>query len=134
MTVDFTFWLVLCLSLSVTANILAVWYIRRVLARLTFVNENIGELSALITAYRKHLSGIFSLEQFYGDQDIKFLLDHTKSLSALLEEYSEVSSLLNEPPEFEEAEEQGEIEDAAPPIEEENVFYAGTREGNNKLL
>ena len=117
-------------SLSVTANILAVWYIRRVITRLTYVNENIGDLSDLIGSYQNHLTGIFSLDQYYGDQEIKFLLEHTRSLKAILEQYSEVSNLLEEPEEIVE-EEEGETEDATPPIDQENVFYAGTRTSNN---
>jgi hypothetical protein len=116
--------------MSVAANILAVWYIRRVLARLSYVNENIGDLSALIGSYQKHLTGIFSLEQYYGDQDMKFLLDHTRSLKDILNEYSEVSNLLEEPQEIEE-EQEGEPEDATPTVDEENVFYAGTRTSDN---
>lgn len=127
MTVNFTFWLILCLSVSITVNILTVWYVRRVLARLSYVNENIGDLSGLIGAYQKHLTGIFSIEQYYGDQDIKFLLDHTRSLKTILNEYSEISSLLEAPQEIEE----GESENATPPIDKENVFYAGTRTSNN---
>ena len=133
MIVDFTFWLVLCLSLSIIGNILAFWYIRRVITRLTYINENIGDLSGLIGSYQKHLAGIYSLEQYYGDQDIKTLLEHTSGLKAILEEYSEVSNLLEEAEEPEELEEQkeGEPEYASPPIEQENVFYAGTRTSNN---
>ena len=130
MEISFTFWLILCLSLSITANILAVWYIRRVITRLTYVNENISDLSDLIGSYQNHLTGIFSLDQYYGDQDIKYLLDHTRSLKEVLEQYSEVSNLLDEPEEIEE-EEEGEPEDATPSIDKENVFYAGTRTSNN---
>ena len=132
MTINFTFWLILCLSLSLAANFITVWYIRRVLGRLTFVNENMTDLSDLISTYQKHLSGIFSLEQYYGDQDIKYLLEHTKSLKEVLEEYTEVSNLLEPPDEIEEAEEpQGENQNAAPSLEEENVFYAGARASNS---
>lgn len=130
MEINFTFWLILCLSLSVTANILAVWYIRRVITRLSYVNENIGDLSDLIGSYQNHLTDIFSLDQYYGDQEIKFLLEHTRSLKAILEQYSEVSNLLEEPEEIEE-EEEGETEDATPSIDQENVFYAGTRTSDN---
>ena len=130
MEINFTFWLILCLSLSVTANILAVWYIRRVITRLSYVNENIGDLSDLIGSYQNHLTDIFSLDQYYGDQEIKFLLEHTRSLKAILEQYSEVSNLLEEPEEIVE-EEEGETEDATPPIDQENVFYAGTRTSDN---
>mgnify|MGYP001174343539 CR=1 FL=1 len=130
MTVNFTFWLILCLIISLIVNILGVWYIRKIVSRLTFVNENIDDLGVLIESYQNHLTGIFSLEQYYGDQDIKNLLDHTRSLKAVLDEYSDVSILLEEPQEYDENEE-GDTEDAPPPIDQENVFYAGTRASNN---
>jgi len=75
------------------------------------------------------LAGIFSLEQYYGDQEIKSLLDHTRVLKDILDEYSEVSNLLDEP--IEDDEEEGEPEDATTPVDEENVFYAGTRTSDN---
>jgi hypothetical protein len=40
-----------------------------------------------------------------------------------------VSSLLEETQAFEE--EEGEAQDATPPIDKENVFYAGTRTSDN---
>jgi hypothetical protein len=129
MTVNFTFWLILCLLVSVVVNILAFWYTRKVVARLTYINENIDDLAALIESYQNHLTGIFSLDQYYGDQDIKYLLDHTRSLKSVLDEYSDVSSLLEETQAFEE--EEGEAQDATPPIDKENVFYAGTRTSDN---
>jgi hypothetical protein len=100
-----------------------------VVARLTYINENIDDLAALIESYQNHLTGIFSLDQYYGDQDIKYLLDHTRSLKSVLDEYSDVSSLLEETQAFEE--EEGEAQDATPPIDKENVFYAGTRTSDN---
>ena len=131
MKIDFTFWLILTLSASITVNILAFWYIRRVLARLLFIDENLSDLSDLIKVYQNHLTGIFSLEQYYGDQDIKFMLEHTKSLREVLNEYNEVSKL-TAPVNEEEPEEQEEGEEyAATVIDEENVFYAGTRTSNN---
>ena len=45
MKIDFMFWAIMCLCMSVTANFVAFWYIRRVLARLLFINENLSDLS-----------------------------------------------------------------------------------------
>jgi hypothetical protein len=130
MTVNFTFWLIMVLSASVIANIFAFWYIRRVLAKLMFVGENLSDLVDLLSAYREHLKGIYQLEQFYGDDDIKFVISHTTSLIELLEqEYGDVYSMTTIQ-EDEETEEETN-NDAEKEISQKDVFYAGARESNS---
>ena len=131
MTINFTMWLGIALIASVTANFLAFWYIRHLLSRLWFIAENISDLVALLTNYRVHLNSIFELEDYYGDENIKFVLSHTTSLLEILEEYEDVYNIVEEPDEPGE-EQQEEIEqDAEKTIQEENVFYAGARKRNN---
>ena len=128
MTINFTVWLMIALVASVTANFFAFWYIRRVLGKLMFVGENLGDLVDLLNTYREHLKGIYELEQYYGDEDIKLVMSHTTSLIDILEsEYSD-AYLITEPIE----ETQEEItEDAETKINQENVFYAGARTSDN---
>ena len=53
MIVNFTVWLGVALFVSVMANIFALWYIRRILSKLWFVAQNLGDLTELVTNYRK---------------------------------------------------------------------------------
>ena len=131
MTINITVWLTIALLASVTANFFAFWYIRRVLSKLMFVGENLSDLVDLLNVYKSHLRGIYNLEQYYGDEDIKTVMSHTTSLIELLDEqYGDVLSMV-EPMEFEIEEQQEETEqDAKTLINQENVFYAGTRKGN----
>ncbi len=137
MTVNLTFWLILCLSASVIANFLAFWYIRAILGRLMFISENLRDLVDLISTYRNHLKSVYEMDMFYGDETLKFLMGHTKSLSDVLEEYSDVY-LITEPQEQQE-EQQEETDNlkeeteinAETKINQENVFYGGTRKSNN---
>ena len=73
------------------------------------------------------------MDMFYGDETLKFLMGHTKSLSDVLEEYSDVY-LITEPQEQQEEtdnlKEETEI-NAETKINQENVFYGGTRKSNN---
>tara|TARA_R100001594_G_scaffold125413_1_gene162416 strand:- start:155 stop:559 length:405 start_codon:yes stop_codon:yes gene_type:complete len=134
MTIDFTIWLGIALLASITANIFAFWYIRRLLSKLWFVAENISDLVALITNYRIHLKTIFELEDYYGDEHIKFVLSHTTSLISVLEEYEDIYSIVEESEEEIEEDEnqQEEIEEYAEKTQsEKNVFYAGTRGRNS---
>tara|TARA_R110002072_G_scaffold46140_1_gene128076 strand:- start:228 stop:455 length:228 start_codon:yes stop_codon:yes gene_type:complete len=71
------------------------------------------------------------MEMFYGDETLKFLLTHTKSLKELLEDYEDVL-YITEPIEEIESEYEGsqqEENNNGKKIKgtEENVFYAGSR-------
>jgi len=134
MTINLTFWLVLALLASVTANILAFWYARVLLTKLMFVGENLSDLVDLITNYRNHLKTIYGMEMYYGDETMKFLMEHTNSLLLVLEQYDDVYSIVGPLDEPEENTEELIIEetiDAETTINQENVFYAGTRTSNN---
>ena len=134
MTVNFTVWLGITLITSITANIFALWYIRRLLSKLFFIAENLGDLVDLLDNYRVHLKNLFELEDYYGDENIKFVLSHTTSLLEVLEEYEDTYSIVEEPEE-ETIEQLEETElDAPKEISEENVFYAGTRGSNNRIF
>tara|TARA_R110002012_G_scaffold217241_1_gene388412 strand:+ start:13 stop:408 length:396 start_codon:yes stop_codon:yes gene_type:complete len=121
--------LAIVLALSLSFNILMVWYSKQLASRLTFIYDNINEVSGIIANYRVHLKTVYSMEMFYGDETLQYLLDHTRSIGSLLEDYEDPEFFLEE---FEE-----ESEEAPPSQEEqingqttqnqENVFYAGSR-------
>tara|TARA_E500000305_G_C3940424_1_gene197223 strand:+ start:422 stop:733 length:312 start_codon:yes stop_codon:yes gene_type:complete len=102
-----------------------------------FISENLRDLVDLISTYRNHLKSVYEMDMFYGDETLKFLMGHTKSLSDVLEEYSDVY-LITEPQEQQE-EQQEETDNlkeeteinAETKINQENVFYGGTRKSNN---
>tara|TARA_R100000657_G_C4664904_1_gene108760 strand:- start:321 stop:713 length:393 start_codon:yes stop_codon:yes gene_type:complete len=124
-------WLMIALFVSVAINVFLIWFAREQSTRVTYVSQNIGDLVELISSYRDHLKAIYQLDTYYGDNNIKFLFDHTRSLITIIEqEYSDVTSL-TDPLEVE-FEEEVDVEEK---IEEskpygENVFYAGSRERN----
>ena len=128
-----TNWLIIALILSIVTNILALWYIRKLLAKVLFVSQNLTDLVDLLGTYRNHLKRIYSMEMFHGDETVKFLIQHTNSLLDVLEDYSDIYKL-TEPLELDEEDEESyddEEETRAPTLNEENVFYGGTRSSNN---
>lgn len=125
-------WLVIALLVSIIGNLLAGWYISRLLAKILFVSQNITDLVDLLGTYRNHLKKIYSMEMFHGDETIKFLIKHTNSLLDVLEDYSDIY-LMTEPLALEEQEEESyddEEKTGPPQVNEENVFYGGTRGSN----
>ena len=132
MTINLTVWFGIALLASVVANFFALWYIRKLLSKLWFVAENLGDLVELIDNYKVHLKTLFELEDYYGDENIKFVLSHTDSLLEILDEYEDIYNIVEEQNEPEDPEQIEEKEiDAPKEIQEENVFYAGTRERNS---
>jgi len=126
-------WLVIALFLSIIGNFLALWYISKLLAKVLFVSQNLTDLVDLLATYRNHLQRLFQLEMYYGDETMQFLIKHTKSLLDVLEDYSDIY-LMTEPIEVGEEDEESyddEEETRASALNEENVFYGGTRGGNS---
>ena len=128
-----TNWLIIALILSVLGNLLALWYVLKLLAKILFVSQNLTDLVDLLNTYRNHLKRVYSMEMFHGDETIKFLIQHTNSLLDVLEDYSDIY-LMTEPIALDEEDEESyddEEETRPPPVNEENVFYAGTRSSNS---
>jgi len=117
------------LAVSLIFNGLMYWYSRQLTQKLSFIYDNIGDVSELITNYRTHLKSVYSMDMFYGDETLKFLIDHTRSVSDLLEDYEDPEFFVEEfIEEDEDAPQQEELNNAeTPQIQQENVFYAGSR-------
>ena len=139
MKFDLTIWLSLVLFISFGINVFLFVYLRKAMTKLLFVSENLNDLVEIIKNYQKHLKQVYSLEMFYGDQTLEFLMSHTNSLLEILKDYEDVYSIALP------LETQGEIsfdreeentdpeeeESTSPQISEENVFYTGSRRSNN---
>ena len=114
------------LACSIGANVvllrLAMWQSRD----LTTISENLGDLVEILNNYREHLRKVYSLDSFYGDETLKFLMEHTNAVRALLEEQYGSTTSITDPIEYEIQEE---IEDAEEEEseKEKHVLYAGTR-------
>ena len=113
---------------SLIFKVVMFWYLRKLTQRLSFIYQNIGDVSDIIANYRVHLKSVYSMEMFYGDETLQYLMDHTRSVSALLEDFEDQEFFLEE---FESIEEdvpsQEEELNGETQIEQENVFYAGSR-------
>ena len=129
MTVDIA--LIIALMMSMSINIFAFWYIRDILGRLTWISQNINDIAQVISIYQTHLKAVFRLEQFYGDQEIKNLTEHTRATIEMLEDY-QTAVLQLEPVEEGEPNQEENINDEE--TEEgiqKDVLYAGARRRNS---
>ncbi len=71
---------------SVIFNLFFAWYGYILLRKVLFVSSNTTEVLVAIERYKDHITGVYELETFYGDETLKSLLDHTGELSTFLSE------------------------------------------------
>ncbi len=105
------FLLSILLFVSVLVNIFAFNYIRYILGELSFVSENIGSLFRNVVGFAEHLSDVYELERFYGDQTLENLLRHSSELIEVLQDFEEIYSLTEENLDEDEEGELGEPEE-----------------------
>jgi len=88
MTIDAALTITLLMSLG--CNLLALIYIRDILGRLGWLTQNLGNLTQLMIGFQTHIKGVHGLQKFYGDEDLKLLVQHTSDLIEVMEDYLEV--------------------------------------------
>tara|TARA_R110002020_G_C15835029_1_gene734609 strand:+ start:144 stop:479 length:336 start_codon:yes stop_codon:yes gene_type:complete len=104
--------LTLILTLSTIANIGLFIYARTVLSRLLFVSDELGDLQDMVNNFAKHISEVYNLEMFYGDQTLQSLMEHAVSFNEQLETFEIIYSLTSEEkePDFEDTDDDPEDE------------------------
>ena len=101
------------LMLSLGLNVLIFAYARSAIAKLLTVSEELGDLQQMISKFSQHLKDVYSLEMFYGDETLKYLMDHATSLNEQLEEnFGYIYSLTEEEAVIPTEEEEEEINNA----------------------
>ena len=120
--------LITILAGSLIFNGVMFWYLRQLTQKLSFIYQNIGDVSDIIANYRVHLKSVYQMEMFYGDETLQYLMDHTRSISALLEDFEDQDFFIEEFESVDEDDTQQEEElNGKTQIQQENVFYAGSR-------
>jgi PDZ domain-containing secreted protein len=83
----------LVLILSLIANVGFFIYTRSILSRLLFMSEELGDLQDMINNFSNHITNVYNLEMFYGDQTLGALMEHAVSLNEQLETFEFIYSL-----------------------------------------
>lgn len=78
--------------LSLAVNIILVLYVKDMLKKFYFASEAASEIFSRFDAYKEHLKIIFRQELFYGDKQLKEVIDHTKDLIDFLKKYEGIYS------------------------------------------
>lgn len=77
------------LFLSLAANIILVWYCKKLVKNLWYGVQNVDELQRLLNEYSSSLQSLYELQDYYGDETIKVAIDNTKTIVEACRVYKE---------------------------------------------
>jgi len=86
-------WLILGLVVSLLINGLLVWYCFKVLAKLLYTSDNLGDLYIIFHEFEGFISSLYEMEMFYGEPIIEELIERTKMVQGELNKFEEIYSL-----------------------------------------
>lgn len=101
---------------------LAIWQSRD----LADISDNLGDLVEILGNYGDHLKRVYSLDSFYGDETLEFLMEHTRAVRTILEDQYGSTTSITDPIEYQIEEEEENAKEEIPE-KEKHVLYAGTR-------
>jgi len=82
--------MIIVVILSVLLNILLVWYLYKVLAKLLYTSDNLGDLYLITRTYKEMVSSMYGMDMFYGEPVIQELLARSKELVEEIEKFEEI--------------------------------------------
>ena len=79
--------LIIFFILSLSLNVLLIWYLKKVLFKLLYVSDNIDDLLITTEEFSKHIERVYSMETYYGDETLQGLVDHSTEIIEAIKEY-----------------------------------------------
>jgi len=111
----------LFLILSLAANGVLIWYVRKILTKYWYDIEARKSFSNMIIQYEESLTAIYKLEEFYGEETLKKAIAQTKFVVQACEEFKEIL-------------EKGTIEEAESDSEEEVIEEIPGQEKKEEVI
>lgn len=94
--------IILCASLlvSVIMNIGVFAYARKAVSILLSASEELGDLQLMINSFTNHVTSLYKMEMYYGDETLLGLMEHANSFADQMENFEHIYSL-GDPPTIE---------------------------------
>jgi hypothetical protein len=105
---------------SIILNIVVFIYARSAISRLLYVAEELGDLKMMVDSFSLHISGLYQMDMYYGDQTLHALVDHAQSFNEQLETFEFIYTLTEADDTEQEIEQIGNEEESGAPQAEEN--------------
>tara|TARA_B100001250_G_scaffold280231_1_gene242601 strand:- start:326 stop:604 length:279 start_codon:yes stop_codon:yes gene_type:complete len=78
------------LALSVSFNVLMVWYATKLLGTMRFVQENAEAIQVISEDFKEHLDAVNQMEMYFGDETLSELLKHAEHVSNQISTLNEI--------------------------------------------
>tara|TARA_R110000824_G_scaffold145595_1_gene314047 strand:- start:271 stop:690 length:420 start_codon:yes stop_codon:yes gene_type:complete len=110
---DLNLLIVVFLVLSLSLNILLIWFLRGLTSRLVLVSENMSGLLDHLMGYGSDLKSVSEMELYYGDETMQGLVKHTQMMLEVLSDFEEIYALTDDENIGDEEKQNEEIEEEA---------------------
>ena len=87
--------LIIILAISIVLNVFFAFYLRWLLKNFTFLSENTHNLLETAETFSNHLSAVYELETFYGDETLQNLLMHARQAVDEIKVYKDIYTIIN---------------------------------------
>ena len=67
-------------AISLTINIVFVWYVRELLKQFSVIESQFGKMFEDTLSYEEHLESVYNIDTFFGEPVLSSLLEHTKQV------------------------------------------------------
>ena len=88
--------MIFALVMSFVLNVFLFFYLRWLLKNFTVLSDNVYSLFETIDAFSNHLSAIYEMETFYGDETLQNLLEHAKQVASEIDSYRDIYTITND--------------------------------------
>ena len=82
-------------ALSILFNVLMMWYAKKTLVKVDTIytaSEQASEIFVMMDSFKEHLSSVYEMPTFYGDETLQSLLEHAGQMIEYLKKYENVYS------------------------------------------
>jgi len=89
-------------ALSITIIVLltalgvAAWYVRGLLKVMYQMTVDVQQMQDKMIEFSKHLDNIYEMEMFYGDETLKYLINHSKEVVDSIDQFKNLFEIEND--------------------------------------
>ena len=81
------------LLISVVLNIFLFWYVIKILSKLLYTSDNLGDLYVALRMYEEYSTSLYHMEMFYGEPVIQELIEKTKLIVEEVKRFEDIYGL-----------------------------------------
>jgi hypothetical protein len=86
-------YIIIGLIASATLNVFLIWYLFKVLAKLLYTSDNLGDLYVVLRLYEEFIISVLNMDMYYGEPIIEEMVNKTKVIREEIEKFAEIYSL-----------------------------------------